>query len=260
MPIPNFPDKDKGRPVLTPQDMLAYRQQAGTLPQGEGPEAAILCLQKGLPELQKRRHPFRKVGRINGDLFSLNETQGRLMVLTNFGLGSPQIAGLAEELIAWGAQKLISISMSGSIQPDLKSGDLVVCERALRDEGTSYHYLPPAEYVDADPELVSKLMSTFQANSLAPQVGATWTTDATFRETDVEVQYYQSAGIKTVEMESAALFAVAQVHGVQAASVFVVGDSLAGGIWRAPTDFRLLNRSFEAAYDAAIDALSPRVK
>ena len=256
MPAPIFPGKSKGKPVLTPQHMLAYRKQAGLLPQGAGPEGVILCLQKGLPELQKRRHPFRKIGRINGDLYSLKETKGRVMVATNFGLGSPQMAALAEELIAWGARKLVSLSMSGGIQPDLNSGDLVVCERALRDEGTSYHYLPPADYVDADPALVSSLRAALHKDGHTHQLGTTWTTDATFRETDLEVEHYQAAGIKTVEMESAALFAVAQLHGVEAASIFVVGDSLAGGVWRPPNDYRLLDRSFGLAYDAAIRALS----
>jgi len=255
MPIPNFPDKSKGKPLLTPQHMLAYRQQAGQLPQGAGPQAVILCLQRGLPERLKRKHPLRKVGRLNGDLFALTKTQGRVMVLTNFGLGSPLMAGLAEELIAWGAQRLISISMAGGIQADLKAGDLVVCDRALRDEGTSYHYLPPGDYVAANPELVKDLAASLSAQGQTAHIGATWTTDATFRETDLEVVHYQAAGIKTVEMESAALFAVAQVRRAQAASVFVVGDSLAGGVWRPPGDLRLLDRSFELAYNAAIEVL-----
>ena len=143
--------------------------------------------------------------------------------------------------------------MAGGIQADLKVGDLVVCDRALRDEGTSYHYLPPGDYVTANPDLVNALAATLSTQGQAAQTGGTWTTDATFRETDLEVAHYQSEGIKTVEMESAALFAVAQVRAAQAASVFVVGDSLAGSVWRPPGDLRLLDKSFELAYDAAIE-------
>ncbi|MEX2161381.1 MAG: nucleoside phosphorylase [Anaerolineales bacterium] len=256
MPVPNFADKYKGRAILTPEAMLAYRQRAGMLPKGAGPEAVILCLQRGLPERVKRRHPIRSIGRINGDLYALHKAPGSLAVLTNFGLGAPQMAGLAEELIAWGARKLVSISMAGGLQPDLKPGDIVVCDRALRDEGTSHHYLPSAKFVDANGELAKDLTAALQARGIQVEVGATWTTDATFRETDVEVRQYQGEGIKTVEMETAALFAVAQVRGVQAASIFVVGDSLAGGEWRAPHDLRLLDRSFEVVYDAAIEVLS----
>lgn len=254
MPFPNFEEKYNSRAVLTPQDMLSYRQQAGMLPKGAGPENVILCLQRGLSERLGRRHPYRKIGRMNGDLYQLKKAN--VVVLTNFGLGSPQIAGLAEELIAWGAKRLVSISMTGGLQPDLKSGDIVVCDRAIRDEGTSHHYLPPAKLVVASTELVTKLSAVVSAKGHMAQVGTSWTTDATFRETEAEVKHYQNEGVKTVEMESAALFAVAKVRGVQAASIFVVADSLADGQWRAPKDFKLLDRSFDVVYSAAIAALS----
>jgi uridine phosphorylase len=232
--------------------MLAYRQQAGQLPAGPGPEAVILCLQRGLPERLKRRHPYKQIGRLNGDLLALKETAGRVCVLTNFGLGAPLMAGLAEEFIAWGAKRLVSISMCGGLQPQLKTGDIVICDRAVRDEGTSHHYLPSAQYVDASRPLADQLAAALPG----AQRGATWTTDATFRETDTEVAHYAAEGVLTVEMESAALFAVAQYQSAQAASVFVVGDSLAGGQWQAPGQGGNLDRSFEVAYNAAIKTLA----
>jgi uridine phosphorylase len=235
--------------------MLEYRRSAGMLPKGGGPEAVILCLQRGLPERAKRRHPYRQVGRMNGDLLSLNEAKAKTMVLTNFGLGAPQMAGLAEELIAWGARRLVSISMAGGIHPSLKSGDVVVCKQAIRDEGTSYHYLPPAKFVDGDTELAERLRANLESNGVPVQLGATWTTDAPFRETDLEVKQYQSEGVLTVEMETAALFAVAEVRGVQASSVFVAGDSLANGSWQAPADMRKLDGVFDRVYDAVIETL-----
>lgn len=255
MPFPNVPEKYEGKAILTPQHMIAYRQGAGQLPKGPGPEAVILCLQRGLPEHMKRKHPYRQIGRLNGDLLALKETDGRVCVLTNFGLGAPLIAGLAEEFIAWGARTLVSISMSGSLQPDLHTGDIVVCNRAVRDEGTSHHYLPASKTVDADGELAAQLEAALVAGGSAARTGATWTTDATFRETDVEVAHYAAESVLTVEMESAALFAVAQVRGVRAASVFVAGDNLSAGAWQMPSDFKLMDRSFERVYDAVIDVL-----
>jgi uridine phosphorylase len=256
MPFPNLPDKLNGRAILTPQHMLEYRQRAGQLPAGPGPQAVILCLQRGLPERLKRRHPYKQIGRLNGDLLSLNKTGGRVCVLTNFGLGAPLMAGLAEEFIAWGAQRLVSISMCGSLQTDLNAGDVVVCDRAVRDEGVSHHYLPAGRDVDASAELASSLQAALTAAGAPPRRGATWTTDATFRETDVEVAHYAAEGVLTVEMETAALFAVARYRGAQAASVFVAGDSLASGAWQAPGDFKALDRSFDLVYEAAITALA----
>jgi uridine phosphorylase len=255
MPFPNVPEKYGGKAILTPQHMIAYRQSAGQLPKGQGPESVILCLQRGLPERMKRKHPYRQIGRLNGDLLALKETDGRVCVLTNFGLGAPLMAGLAEEFIAWSARRLVSISMSGSLQADLHTGDIVVCERAVRDEGTSHHYLPPAKTVDADGELAAQLAAALAAQGTAARTGTTWTTDATFRETDVEVAHYAAEGVLTVEMESAALFAVAQVRGAQAASVFVAGDKLTAGAWQGPSNFKLMDRSFERVYDAVIDVL-----
>lgn len=256
MPVPQFPQKYQGKAILTPQHMLAYRQGAGQLPKGPGPEAVILCLQRGLPERMKRKHPYRQIGRLNGDLLALKASGGRVCVLTNFGLGAPLMAGLAEEFIAWGARTLVSISMTGSLQADLRSGDIVVCNEAVRDEGVSHHYLPAAKTVAADADLAAQLTAAFAARGLVARSGTTWTTDATFRETDVEVAHYQEEGVLTVEMESAALFAVAQVRGARAAAAFVAGDSLAAGEWQGPGDFRLMDRSFELLYDTVIETLS----
>lgn len=255
MPFPNVPEKYNGKAILTPQHMIAYRQGAGQLPPGPGPEAVILCLQRGLAERMKRQHPYRQIGRLNGDLLSLKKTDGRVCVLTNFGLGAPLMAGLAEEFIAWGAQRLVSISMSGSLQADLRTGGIVVCNQAIRDEGTSHHYLPAARSVDADSSLAAELAAALAAGGQTVRTGATWTTDATFRETDVEVAHYAAEGVLTVEMETAALFAVAQVRRARAASVFVAGDNLAAGDWQAPSDFKLMDRSFEQAYDAVVGVL-----
>jgi uridine phosphorylase len=166
------------------------------------------------------------------------------------------MAGIAEELIAWGVHRLLSLSMCGALQPDLKAGDIVVCNQAIRDEGTSHHYLPSEKYVSADANLVAQIQESLHAQGKNSQLGTTWTTDATYRETDVEVRQYQAEGVKTVEMETAALFAIAQVRSVPAASVFVVGDQLANAEWRAPAEFRTIDRSFEAVYAAIIDVLN----
>ncbi|HNF95125.1 MAG TPA: hypothetical protein PLQ75_10795, partial [Anaerolineales bacterium] len=86
--------------------------------------------------------------------------------------------------------------------------------------------------------------------------GATWTTDAPYRETREEIQQYQAEGVQVVEMEIASLFAVAQVRGVEAAAMVVVADMLANLEWEMPKDMKAINRSFEYTYRAAIMALN----
>jgi uridine phosphorylase len=256
--FPNDPDKHQHDSALKAEDVIAYRKQLGRLPAITPPEGVILCLQKGLPERRRIRwrHPYRRAGKLMGDLYLLKKTDGKVAVLTNFGIGAPLVAALAEELIAFGVKRLVAMSWAGGLQPDLKPGDIVVCHQAIRDEGTSHHYLPPAKHVQASPALVQALAATFSAHGHDYTTGTTWTTDAPYRETCEEIQRYQSEGVKTVEMESAALFAVGQVRGVQTASVLVVGDSLANLRWQAPPDVNPVERALEAVYAVAIEVLN----
>jgi uridine phosphorylase len=235
--------------------MVDYRQRSGLLPSMEAPAGVILCLQRGLPERMRRRHPLRHVARLMGDLHVLKRSRGRVAVLTNFGIGSPQMAALAEELIAWGANRLISLSMAGGLQPDLAAGAVVVCTQAIRDEGTSYHYLSPSKYVDADPDLVERLKGALRGAGIPFTSGVTWTTDGAYQETAEEVRDYQAEGVKTVEMETAGLLAVGKARGVPTATVCVVGDSLARMSWDLPEEMGPVERGLEAAYAAAIEVL-----
>jgi uridine phosphorylase len=116
---------------------------------------------------------------------------------------------VAEELFASGCKLLISITSAGQIAPVQAPPYFIVLDRALRDEGTSYHYLPPAEYSLADEGLVRLAKVSLSAAGITVQVGAAWTTDAPFRETAEAISAAKDAGILAVEMEAAALYAFA---------------------------------------------------
>jgi uridine phosphorylase len=120
---------------------------------------------------------------------------------------------VAEELFVSGCKLLISMTSAGQIVPMGQPPYFVLIERALRDEGTSYHYLPPAPYSQIDPTLLTCLEGAFAGASARVLGGATWTTDAPFRETEHAIVYARSEGILGVEMEAAALYAFAQVKG-----------------------------------------------
>ena len=119
---------------------------------------------------------------------------------------------LAEELFVSGCELLISITSSGQILPKQKPPFFVLIERALRDEGTSYHYLPPSDYSHLDSKLLAMLNDTFSALITPVYRGATWTTDAPFRETKVAIEQAKNEGILAVEMEAASLYAFAQAR------------------------------------------------
>ncbi|MCP4263031.1 MAG: nucleoside phosphorylase [Planctomycetes bacterium] len=118
---------------------------------------------------------------------------------------------IAEELFVSGCRLLISITSSGLISSRQKPPFFVLIERALRDEGTSYHYLPPSDYSYINKELLAMLEGAFSELTIPVNTGATWTTDAPFRETSVAIEQARSQGIVAVEMEASALYAFAQV-------------------------------------------------
>ena len=106
-----------------------------------------------------------------------------------------------EELIAFGVKRFISIGTAGTLQKDIKVGDLIVCEKAIRDEGTSYHYLKPSKYAYASKEMTKRIKNALDALEQKYFVGTSWTIDAPYRETVVEARQYQKEGVATVEMK-----------------------------------------------------------
>ncbi len=117
---------------------------------------------------------------------------------------------VAEQLFASGCQFLVSITSAGQIRAAGQPPYLVVIDRALRDEGTSYHYLPPAPFAAADSALLDSMERAVRAAAdVAVHRGASWTTDAPFRETAVAVAMAREHGVLAVEMEAAALYAFA---------------------------------------------------
>jgi uridine phosphorylase len=125
-------------------------------------------------------------------------------------VGAPFAVLVAEELFACGCELLISLTSAGQITPAGKPPYFVIIDRALRDEGTSYHYAAPAEYSEADPNLLARAARALAANGVKAVVGSSWTTDAPFRETADAIAAARAKGILAVEMEAAALYAFAR--------------------------------------------------
>lgn len=117
---------------------------------------------------------------------------------------------VAEELFVSGCQLLVSITSAGQLAPLGPPPYFVLLERALRDEGTSYHYLPPARYSTLHADLRALVQESWHESSVPLHMGASWTTDAPFRETERAIAAYRAEGIVAVEMEAAALYALAQ--------------------------------------------------
>ncbi|HET6594356.1 MAG TPA: nucleoside phosphorylase [Anaerolineales bacterium] len=157
--------------------------------------------------------------------------QGRRLAFFHPGVGAPIAAGLLEEAIAFGCRKFIACGGCGVLEKDIAVGHLLVVSSAVRDEGVSYHYLPPAREVTANRDAVRALVKTMESRGVPYRVGKTWTTDAPYRETAGKIRKRKEEGCLTVEMESAALIAVAQFRKVLFGQALYGGDDLSGSEW-----------------------------
>jgi uridine phosphorylase len=145
------------------------------------------------------------------DIFRL---AGQDVGITGCAVGAPFAVLIAEELFASGCRLLLSVTSAGQIAPAGRPPYFVIIERALRDEGTSYHYAAPSEYAEADAHLVAMAIEALKGKSQQVIVGSSWTTDAPFRETAEAIEAARSKGVLAVEMEAAALYTFARATGV----------------------------------------------
>ena len=164
------------------------------------------------------------------------------------GIGAPQAVTLAEELIAGGVRQIINLGIAGG----LYETGVFLCNKAVRDEGTSHHYLPDSVYSFPDEGLTKKLASSLEHAKIKCTLAPSWTIDTPYMETKREVSHYRNLGVKTVDMESAALFAVGKVRKIKVASLFVVSDVL-GEKWDPQFHKMNLKKTLNKLVDVSID-------
>jgi uridine phosphorylase len=197
-------------------------------------------------------HELRWEG-ITSKVFAVQTPRGRVAVV-HPGVGAPLAAGMLEELIALGGRYFIACGSAGSLMPGQAMGHIVVPVSAVRDEGTSYHYLAASRFIAADPVALDVVIANLKRHDLEHSTGPTWTTDAPFRETPSRVQRRREEGCLTVEMEAAALMAVAAHRGVPLAYYLYAGDDLTARGWQ-PRGWRS-SAARQQLFDLAIEAVT----
>jgi uridine phosphorylase len=170
---------------------------------------------------------------------------GKITGIVGCVVGAPFAVLIAEELFACGCRLVVSLTSAGQIVAAGPPPYFVVIDRALRDEGTSYHYAAPSEFAEADPRLVAAAMSALKREGLRAFVGASWTTDAPFRETAAAIEKARAKGILAVEMEAAALYTFARVRSASVICLAHVTNTMG----QAERDFE------KGEADGAADAL-----
>ena len=205
--------------VFRPENLLREARRQKGLPTITVPE---ICLLDPDGDLETE---LRRTGQATPDpswpcyhttlsRFSLGSEQFGLIPRA---VGAPFAVLEAEQLFAAGCRLLLSVTSAGQIADLGPTPYFILIDRALRDEGTSYHYLPPAPFAAADPALADVVQAALRPLPFPVHRGASWTTDAPFRETEAAIAAAAAAGALAVEMEAAALYAFAQATGAQAA-------------------------------------------
>lgn len=199
------------------------------------PECCVLCFFQdvisGLREDGRLQVTYKLGSEMGPNPVYELSVEGRRLALFHPGVGAPLAAAFLEELIALGCRKFIACGGCGVLDGTIAVGHVVVPTSAVRDEGTSYHYLPPAREVEASPAAIAALQTTLERHRVPYLLGKTWTTDGIYRETHVRMARRRAEGCLTVEMEAAAFFAVAQFRGVEFGQVLYGGDDLTGESW-----------------------------
>ncbi len=225
--MPKYPGKFGKTPLFSASDFF----DKSLVERKKLPENAIIVYSRVLFSKLKADLKLEDTDYPYSGLFDESVNADRSMLVVKLYPGAPLTAATIEELSSLGVENVLLLGTAGSISSRARINDIMVCSRALRDEGTSYHYMRSSDYSYPSRELTSDLKAAFREKGHSFHTGPTWTTDAPYMETVEEIKKYASMGILTVEMEAAAAFAVARMRGLKAAAVFSVSDELHGDSW-----------------------------
>lgn len=210
--IPLLANKQYDAPsIFSAEALLAAARRQKELPQLPVPPICILDPDGDLVDYLRQTHRAQR-----HPAWGCYHTQLDTFIDRNIEYGiigravvAPFAVLVAEELFASGCRLLISITSAGQITAIAQPPYFILIEKALRDEGTSYHYLPPAPFSELQPGLREMLDARRDRVNVALHAGIVWTTDAPFRETEAMIAACRAEGILAVEMEAAALYALA---------------------------------------------------
>lgn len=249
MPIPNFGDKYDADALFSPEEAVSE--------QGDGPPdvppAVIVGFQKSLYDIATERAEKSVTLVRSQEVHLLNDDVG---FIGEFGIGAPITATITENLVAAGAEVVCILGGCGCLQKSISPNDAILPTSTIRDEGVSYHYLPADEELRTTPELVDALDASLSDAGVETHRGPTWTTSAMYRETIPEIEQYAEEGVLSLCMESAAMLAVAEYRGGDAAVVHEIGDHLTPEEWESGVERR---DCFEEFLDPTVDALTEYV-
>lgn len=194
------------------------------------PERAVFPFLGGEVETFAKSHDCAVIGEFVSmtKLYPIYRTvyRGQEVCFCEAPVGAAAAVQIMEYLIGYGVRKIVSAGSCGVLVP-MEENEFLIPVEALRDEGTSYHYLPPSRTVCSDPDAVKAIERAFDRCGVRHQRCKTWSTDGFFRETRDMVDYRKGEGYAVVEMECSALTACAQFRGIKFGQFLYTADTLA---------------------------------
>jgi uridine phosphorylase len=254
-------DLSEDEAVFTPSEFISYIAKARKVEVDE-----IKVPQRLLMTYQRSAYEYAK-GLIDGKLvdwwiygenqpFCTGKFNNVEVGLGLFWVGAPAAVMTLEEVIACGAKTVFEVGSSGGLQTFIKPGDIVVATEAIRDEGTSYHYLPAETKVESSKRLRNKMVKRLNERTIKHFIGPVWSTDGVYRETRGKFLKFRDAGVLAVNMETSAIFAIANYRGVEAASVQVISDVLTETGWLQAFGQKRFREKVKTLIEIAIEVLS----
>lgn len=211
------------------------------------PEYGVMCFFNDVLQELKNQGKLKPIAFLKSEMgenpiYEL-EFEGNKVIVFNPGVGAPMAAAVLEDAIAMGMNKFIVCGGAGVLNREIAVGHVVIPVLAVRDEGVSYHYLPPSREVEANKEAVEVIKEVLGSHKCKYLISKTWTTDAFYRETPQKIKLRKEEGCVTVEMEAAAFFAVAKFRGIKFGQILYGGDDVSceewdSRNWNARSDIR----------------------
>ena len=213
--------------AFTPEALMEAVRAERHIPREPVPEVCVLELDGDLTDWlvsTGKARRWESWACFHTTMFSL-DVDGETFGVVPRTIGGPYSVLIAEQMAESGARIILGLTSAGRVSPAMPVPGLVAVTSALRDEGTSYHYLPPAGTVEAPARVASLLWSELRGLSLPVLSGPVWTTDAPYRETGSQLASHARAGVLAVEMQAASLFAFSEARRVPVGLVAYVTNS-----------------------------------
>jgi uridine phosphorylase len=213
---------------FTPENLIDDVRRSRQIPVGVVPPLCILDFDGDITDWLVREGiatPFEPWACFHSAMFAM-DLEGVACGIIPRTIGGPYAVLIAEQLQVAGAKLIVGLTSAGRVSPELPLPCLVVATSAIRDEGTSYHYLPPSCEVTCESIVIPLLEQELIATGWAVRAGKVWTTDAPYRETQAQLKKWEQEGVLAVEMQAASLFAFGIARRASVASVAMVSNAV----------------------------------